>query len=188
MKKLNYVSVVLFGLAALAISGCEKADEAPTGGAKSTTARSAQTTGLPATLFVTEAPADAQGVGAIKAATETTGEVVVEGRIGGRPEPFLKGTAVFLLADSSLKTCRELHGDGCPTPWDYCCEPKESLAANIATIQIVDDAGKPLRVDLKGKEGLNPMARLTIAGEITGRDGGTLVINAHKIYVESSEG
>ena len=120
----------------------------------------------------------------------------IESRLlrGGRERfamrrPFVNGAAVFLLADASMKSCDELHGDGCRTPWDYCCEPRESLAAKIATIQIIDADGRPLRMSLTGRHGLAPLAEITVLGEIAQRsDSGTLVINARKIHVKAREG
>jgi hypothetical protein len=143
---------------------------------------------LPPDLFVDQAPAGARGVGALRADASANGRVVLQGRIGGRVEPFVDGAAVFLLADKSMKACNELPGDGCPTPWDYCCEPRDSLAAKTATVQVVDADGKPLRVGLEGRNGLKPAAELTIAGEVAQRESGSLVINARKIYVKPSDG
>jgi hypothetical protein len=128
-------------------------------------------------------------VAELKADNTETGEVILHGRIGGRAEPFVKGAAVFLLADTSMKACNELHGDACKTPWDYCCEPRESLASKILTIQIVGPDGRPLRLGLRGMHGLEPLTRLTIAGEIADRaDGGVLIVNARKIHVAEEQG
>ena len=40
-------------------------------------------------------------------------------RIGGRVNPWIKGTAAFPIVDRSLKPCNEIAGDTCKTPWDY---------------------------------------------------------------------
>ncbi len=53
---------------------------------------------------------------------KTQQDVVVVGRIGGRVNPWVKGTAAFPIVDRSLKPCNEIEGDTCETPWDYCCE------------------------------------------------------------------
>lgn len=138
-----------------------------------------------AKYFAETRPDGARGVAEIKADAEGPDEVVVVGRIGGRVQPFLEGAAVFLLADLGMKHCGEIHGDTCPQPWDYCCEPKDSLMKNTATIQLVDDSGRPLKVDVKEKHGLEPLRILTIKGKVAQREaGGALVINAEKIYVE----
>jgi len=154
---------------------------------RSATSARTRVAALPAGLFVDEAPSGGRSVADLKADKRATGEVVIHGRIGGRKQPFVDGAAVFLLADAGMKSCAELHGDACRTPWDYCCEPRESLAAKTATIQIVGADGKPLRADLAGQQGMSPLAELTIAGEVAQRDGGTLVINARTIHVKRGE-
>jgi len=176
---------VLTATLALAI-GCDRGDDAAPQSAGDRP--SANAPAIPATVFVETPPAGARGVGEIKADESLSGEVVVRGRIAGREEPFVKGAAMFLITDTSIKPCNELHGDLCPTPWDHCCESPDSLAANTATVQIVDDHGKPLRVSVEGQRGLKPLATLTIAGEIADRAGGSLVINARKIHVAANEG
>lgn len=140
--------------------------------------------GLPAGVLIHEEPTGAEPLGAVKADTAREGAVVVRGRIGGRAEPFVLGRAAFTFADLSLVACSEKHNDGCPTPWDYCCEPREVVLANTATIQVVGDDGRPLRLDLQQAAGLKPLAELVIAGRITERaEGGVLVINAERIFV-----
>jgi hypothetical protein len=139
---------------------------------------------VPADLFLAQAPAEARGVGAVKADPQASGEVVVYGRIGGRVEPFVSGMAIFLLADTEMEACNEKGNDHCATPWDYCCEPRESLLAKTATIQVVGNDGKPLRVDLSGRHGLDPLREIVVRGEIAQREGDALVINATGIYVK----
>jgi hypothetical protein len=141
---------------------------------------------LPEGLFVTQEPPGAKEVSEVKAEAAATGEVVLRGRIGGRVETFVKDRAIFMLADSRLPTCRDKHGDGCPTPWDYCCEPKEKLLARTASIQVVGPDGQPLKLGLQGRHGLEPMVEIVVSGMITSRDGGTLLINAERIFVKKA--
>jgi hypothetical protein len=182
MKTIRRTLVITGMLFVWGTQGCDRPEETTPSPAKSTPKAAAAV--LPDTLWAKAAPSGARGVAEIKADATATGEVVVKGRLGGRVDPFVQGAAVFLLTDLKVKHCGELHGDACKTPWDYCCEPKESLAASRATIQIVDANGKPFLVNLKGQHGLDPLAILTIAGDVTSRDaGGTIVINARSIYV-----
>ena len=182
----SWMPSIAVACCALAAHGCKKDDSS--GASTPPTSAGSPAPALPAGLFVNEAPGPTRSVAEVKADSKLAGEVVVQGRIGGRKEPFVEGVAIFLLADASMKSCDELHGDACKTPWDYCCEPRESLKAKTATIQIVGPDGKPLRVGLKGHDRLTPLVKLTIAGEIAQREGGTLVINARKIHVKTSEG
>lgn len=172
-------------LAALVTSGCKSKSDAQPQSAEAPASTKTPAATLPANLFAQEAPADARTVAALKADANAKGAVVVQGRIGGRKDPFVDGVAMFLLADASMKSCDELHGDTCKTPWDYCCEPMESLAAKIATIQVVGEDGKPLRVNVQGQHGIEPLARVTVVGQIVSQPSGALVVNASKIYVAS---
>jgi hypothetical protein len=178
------------GLLMGALTGCEQQSTTqPTNSDAPKPAEQAKTDELPAELFASDDPGEARGVGELKADESATGEVVVRGRIGGRVDPFLDDAAVFFLADTSMKTCDELHEDGCPTPWDYCCEPKDSLMAKLATVQVLGADGKPLKVDIKGTHGLDPATFVKIVGDVMERPNTSmLVINARRIYVEPDEG
>lgn len=181
MRTAHY-SLLITGLAIGALSfGCNHTQDTP----KKNTSPQTTAQQLPDNLFVDTPPASPRGVRQLKAADELEGEVVVFGRIGGRVNPYVHNNAVFLLADDAMKDCSELHGDSCPTPWDYCCEPKDSLNASLATIQIVGEDNRPLRIDLSEHDKLKPSTRLTIAGEVASHEpGSNLVINARKIHVQ----
>jgi len=173
----------------LAITGCGGGGSSDAGGetqanngrAASTSANQAE---LPADLFVAEAPAKAPTLLDAKSAAAVGDEIAFEARIGGRPEPFTESAAVFLVADRAILTCDERHGDGCPTPWDFCCEPKDNLLKNMATVQIVDADGRPLRGSAKGSGGLEPQAKIVVVGTVAQIDGPSFVVNATRIYVE----
>ncbi len=164
--------------------GCERsAPQAGDPGNQSGTERAA-TAALPADLFVTVEPPGARPVGEVKQGPAATGDIVVRGRIGGRTDPFVAGRAVFMLADAALPTCAERHGDGCPTPWDYCCEPRDKLIANTATIQVVGPDGQPLRTDVANTHGLKPTAEVVVVGTVRTHDAGALVVDARQIWVK----
>ncbi len=187
--KLLLMMIVVSAFAVSGGSGCKQDEPKTADETRESAAAERPSELLPANLFMAEAPKDAMSVAEAKADADASGEVVVRGRIGGRKEPFVDGAAVFLLADASMKACNELHGDGCKTPWDYCCEPRDSLAAKTATVQVVGEDGKPLRVGLEEEGGLEPLATVVVVGEIAKRgDSGVLVINARRIHVESAAG
>jgi hypothetical protein len=140
---------------------------------------------IPKDLFVTEKPLDAKPVGDAKKVAKKGDTVVIEAKIGGRGEPFVKNRAVFMVADRKLKSCDEIPGDNCPKPWDYCCEPAESKKANMMTVQIVDKDGKPLKVAAQGEGGLEPLALIVFEGTVAEVDDkGNFVVNATKVFVE----
>lgn len=141
---------------------------------------------LPAQLFVSAEPADAKNVlDAKKSAKE--GEIVaIRGRIGGAEDPYVAERAIFTIVDKSLPHCGEMKmEDGCKTPWDYCCEPKDKLAENTATIQVVDNAGRPLKIDVSKNPRLKPTSEIVVKGKVAKKDGGKLlIVEATEIFVK----
>lgn len=178
------ISLILaaIGVGTLILTGCDKpAAEKPSTGTPAQPAAA-----IPASLFIAEAPADPKDVSDVKKAGESGEEVVVAGRIGGSEDPFVDGRAVFTLADSKMKACDEMDmADACEKPWDYCCEPRESLIANTCTIQVVGADGRPLKATLNGAGKLAPGARIIVKGKIAQKQDQTLVINADAIHVKS---
>ncbi len=106
-------------------------------------------------------------------------EVVVRGRIGGRREPMTAGSAVFVMMDPAIPHCEI---GTCKLPWDYCCETPESILANSATVMLVDDAGRPISVDL-GEYAIKPLDEVVVVGTVGARPNeGVFVIHATKLH------
>jgi hypothetical protein len=141
---------------------------------------------LPEGLFLREAPESPTDVGeALKTAQEGD-SIAIRGRIGGVKEPFTKNRAIFVLCDNKLQACSEHHMDGCPTPWDMCCA--QDRLDNLASIQISDADGRPLKFELKGRDEFRPLNVLVIKGRVGPRpDPKTLLIHADGIFVEKME-
>lgn len=94
--------------------------------------------------------------------------VAVEGRIGGRRDPFIAGRSAFLIADpTAIAACDVTPDDHCATPWDFCCEPKEKVAAATALVQAVDTDGKVGTAPLQGVGGIGPGSAVVITGTIS---------------------
>lgn len=174
-----FVMTLTLAAAVPLLAGCERQANTPPPQNAATIAA------LPADLFLKAPPAEPKDVAALRTTAHTGDAVVMRARIGGRVEPFVPGRAMFLVADTTLLTCKDRHGDhGCPTPWDYCCEPKDNLAASTATVQIVDADGRPLKLDVQGMGGLNPMASIIVAGKVSSAAEGVLVVDAGGIFIE----
>jgi hypothetical protein len=135
--------------------------------------------GLPSDLFVKALPDNPVDVGNARKTAQQGQQIVIRGRIGGMPNPFADKYAIFVLSDLRLLMCVEK----CPTPWDYCCTPREKILANVATVQVVDGKGKPLNVSIKGVNGLNPLSEVVVRGLVAKQDGKTLIVNAQNIFV-----
>ncbi|MHC4990810.1 MAG: hypothetical protein ACYTGC_07490 [Planctomycetota bacterium] len=134
-----------------------------------------------ATWLLADMPAGAVPVAQAKQPAREGDQIVVRGRIGGRPDPMSRDVAMFVMMDPALPSCRE-RGDGCRKPWDYCCETTETITANSATVQLVDDARDPMAIDL-GTHGFEPLDEVVVVGTVGPRpDEAMLVINAEKIH------
>lgn len=171
----------------LAASGCKDSTTSPRPDKPlANTAAATEGTavdGIPANLWLAAEPAGAKPVAEVKKSATAGQEVVLFGRIGGRKDPFVSGRAMFMLSDRSIPSCAEKHSDGCPTPWDYCCEPKETVLAGTLTVEIVGSDGKPLKTGLSGVHGLEPLADVFVRGKVVGA-GNDLVIDATGVYVK----
>lgn len=117
------------------------------------------------TWLLTSEPADAASIVDAKANVEEGDQVVVFGRIGGRVEPISADSPVFVIVDLELPHCGQLPDDQCQTPWDYCCEPRDTLTAHSATVQLVDANGAPLDIDPVAG-GLSPLDEVVVVGTV----------------------
>lgn len=139
---------------------------------------------LPAGLFLTSEPAGVQDITPVKLDAKAGDKVVLRGRIGGSKSPFVENRAVLLLMDVNVPNCHENHNPGCPTPWDFCCAPREDKLAGSATVQVVGKDGSPLRAPLEGVKSLKPLAEVVVVGEVVRRgEAGDLVVDATGFYV-----
>jgi len=163
-----------------ALASCtSKSADAPGAGSPSALA-------LAERVFATTPPAGARPLAESKQSAKAGDRIVVSARIGGREQPFVDGRAVIVVADTALSMCNEREGDGCPTPWDYCCETPESIVANTATVIVADAAGTPLATSLRGVGGLEPGRAIVVAGTVSENAGGGLVIVAESIHVQGA--
>ena len=173
---------------ALVASGCGPADD---GVSKKSSSRQREpgsaavaAVRLPEGLVVRGEPSGTH-VAACKESAKQGDEVTIVGRIGGSRNPFVSDAAVFTIVDPSLKPCNAKDDDHCRTPWDYCCEDRDSMKRNMATIEIAGDDGAPLALPLRGLQGLDPLATVSVTGIVTERnDQGVLVVRAKRIAVQ----
>jgi len=193
MERFNFPSRlpgVYAGLVAAAVlvasaTGCEDRGAVQSGSNPSAQSASAPEA-LPAGFVLSEAPTGAKDVVALKKDAKPGDEVVLRGRVGGSPSPFVDGRASMQVIDKALKACGEGTAmDECKTPWDYCCDDPKEVAAHSASVQVVGADGKPLRAGLKGVGGLKPLSEVTVRGTVAkGADSGVLVVNATGIHVK----
>ncbi|MHC4975534.1 MAG: hypothetical protein ACYTF7_02875 [Planctomycetota bacterium] len=137
--------------------------------------------------ILASSPDDVQSVVDAKDSAQEGDIIVLRGRIGGRKNPLSDGSPVFTLMDLSLPYCGQVAEDSCSTPWDYCCEPPEIIAANSATIQIVDENNQPVSTSLLAA-GLGPLDEVVVVGRAGPRPNGiVLAIRSAGVYIVQDE-
>jgi hypothetical protein len=124
-------------------------------------------------------PAGALGVVEARETIQDGKEITVVGRVGGDPDPFVKGTAAFTIVDLSLKPCPA--DEGCPTPWDYCCDLNK-LRSHKAMVKVVDEQDSLVTVDAKELLGVEPLATLVVRGRAKRDEAGNLTVLADGVY------
>lgn len=170
-------TVVAMGLAV----GCERAQRAADAPAATSGAE------IPSGLFASLPGENAMSVIDAKASAKEGDNVVVRGRIGGSGSPFVEGRAMFTIVDASMLACSDTPGDGCKTPWDYCCEQPADIARHAATVRVNRPDGTVLRASLKDEGGLRELSTIVVRGTVAQSDGSVLVIDADAISVESDD-
>jgi len=161
-------------LTAVLLGGCDKSQPAD----KPATAP------LPEELFLGAAPDDPRPIHELKQSTEPGDEVTVRAVIGGRVDPIVRGRASATIVDAEVNNTCLIGDDHCKTPWDYCCEPRERVTANMATLQVVDADGRVVEADLASR--LPPLSTVVARGIVGPRPTSeALTINATGVYVET---
>lgn len=138
---------------------------------------------LPHGFFLASKPANAKSVEDVKASAKIGETVSITGRIGGAAEPFAADRASFTVVGPGLASCKDDSASACKTPWDYCRHGKDETIKHVATIQVVDEQGNPLAMNLRGRGGMAELSTVTVVGKVTQADGNTLVISASGIHV-----
>lgn len=171
-----FMTLVSLGCFAL---GCSQAPVAN----KDTTGKSAARVASAPYLADLE-PTGAIPVGEARTSVTNDSQVTVVGLIGGSPKPFVDGLAAFTIVDAKVPYCPD--EEGCPTPWDYCCQ-LEAVKDNIATVKFVDAAGKPITEDARQWLNLKELATVVVSGTAKRDDQGNLTVAANKIFVRSQK-
>ncbi len=178
--------VASISCAGLLLAGCGDTTARPPGADHAENAETSSTTSVfPASLIVDEAPADALNVAEARKQAQAGSPIVLTGFIGARREPFVDGRAILTLGDTdALTTCDQREDDSCKTPWDACCDPRETIQASIASIQVVDAEGRVLPAGLKGVGGMEELSLLTVEGTVAESSSPeALIVNADQIHV-----
>jgi hypothetical protein len=136
-------------------------------------------------MILEKEPKGAVDILALKKDVKDQQDVVVVGRIGGRVNPWVKGTAVFPIVDRSLRPCNEIPGDTCKTPWDYCCEtnlPKATLL-----VMFVDENGKVIKHDPREMFNVKELSTVVVEGKAKRDKAGNVTVMASKIHIRDDK-
>lgn len=131
---------------------------------------------LPKDLFVDKAPGKPLNVIDARKNAKEGQSIAVRGRVGGSAKPIADKYAIFLVIDGNFKLCK----DGCA---DLCHISRDKVTAGMATIQVVDGSGKPLKASIQGKNGLKPLSEVVVEGKVATLTDTVMIVNAEKIYV-----
>ena len=190
MNRLIRSTLVVAMLAAVAavFVACDDTNDAQTTLSSASSGAAATESGpaeaLPANLILDKSPDGAQDVIALQKSAKAGDTVTLRGRVGGNEKPLADNRAIVTVVDPTVTTCERMPGDACKTPWDACCEPSEKIAANSATVQVVDSSGKPLAATLESIAGLKPLSKVTVSGTARRPAGSdVLIIEAKQIHV-----
>jgi hypothetical protein len=97
--------------------------------------------------------------------------------VTGRVASVVPGRAAFMLMDLALPYCGETNkGDTCKTPWDYCCESKETRTANSLLVEARGADGNPLTTPGLGDVRL--LDQVTVTGKLVRDEHGNTVLVA----------
>lgn len=171
MSFIRMLSLVMLTLGLAGLAGCDRSN-APAGGAAAGVSGAA--------WLAAEEPAGAQPVGEARQSAVDGQPVVLFGHIGGSPEPFVNGAAAFTIVDPKVPWCPD--EEGCPTPWDYCCKQNE-VRENIATIKLVDGAGKLVASDAKQLLGVRELSLVVVSGKASRDAAGNLSVLADQVHI-----
>jgi hypothetical protein len=129
-------------------------------------------------------PEGAAEVIAVRESAKDGDDVVLVGRIGGEA-PWNEGAAAFFVVDNSLRACSDRPGDECKTPWDYCCERSEDLAAATALVKVVDENGALVKVDTRKLLPVQELSTVVVKGKAKRDDAGNLTVLADGVYIKN---
>ena len=163
-------SIALVALA-LVSAGCQSKDgSVPNAGASRSSSA----------FLADSEPSGAMPVGEARAKSEDGQEVTLVGLIGGSSKPFVEGLAAFTIVDPKVPYCAD--DEGCPTPWDYCCQT-EAVKENIATIKLVDETGKPVASSARDLLKVKELSTVVVKGKAKRDEQGNLTIAANQVFV-----
>ena len=117
-------------------------------------------------------PGAARSIAEVKAAGPGPEVVVARGRV----QDLTKDFAILKLMGTALHYCGEVKAEGCPTPWDYCCDTPEDRRAHELLVEFRGPDGKP--IETVGLPDTRLLDLIKVRGKLTKNEFGSLVFVA----------
>lgn len=152
--------------------------------AKSESTAELPASNVPETFFVATPPPSPKSVSEVVASAKDGDQVVVTGRVGGARKVFVDDYAAFSIVDAKIPACSDNEADECKTPWDYCCETPDTMAANALSVELVTD-GKLLKANPRGFHGLDLLKTVVVQGKVAKDSAGNVRVLATGVHVGS---
>ncbi|HBM77119.1 MAG TPA: hypothetical protein DD438_03325 [Verrucomicrobiales bacterium] len=176
---------ILYSIAlCLVVTGCGGGDERANHTSLDTSASD-----MLASILLPKAPEGAVSISEARQNPAPGTRIILSGKVMGNDNPIIQSRALLTLGDPTrLDSCDLIPGDECPTPWDVCCADPDVVRASIATIQIIDENGKPVKAGLRGVGGLRELSYLIVVGEVAeGSNENNFLVNATGIHVAMAQ-
>lgn len=177
--------------AAVLAGGCDELTAKRKTGERREAATAGQMVASPSREYLLPAePEGAKPVEAWAGAAAVGDRVVISGRVGGSEEPIARDRAVMMIVGPGVPACSDKPGNTCATPWDYCCERREDVAAHAALVEVTGPDGRPLAVNLSAAGGIAPGVEVVVVGTVrrvgTGEEP-SLVVAATGVFVRQRQ-
>jgi hypothetical protein len=108
--------------------------------------------------------------------------IVIVGRIGGAPNPWIDGRAAFVLLDASKTVVADgaecCEGEIC---MDDCCAADRAACTTL--VKVVDDGGKVLAVDARQLLDVASDELVVVRGKVSKDTEGNFVVLADSVHV-----
>ena len=176
---------ILYSIAlCLVVTGCGGGDERA-----NHTSLDTYASDMLASILLPKAPEGAVSISEARQNPAPGTRIILSGKVMGNDNPIIQSRALLTLGDPTrLDSCDLIPGDECPTPWDVCCADPDVVRASIATIQIIDENGKPVKAGLRGVGGLRELSYLIVVGEVAeGSNENNFLVNATGIHVAMAQ-
>lgn len=133
---------------------------------------------------------DAAGAAVVLAADPGAATTIVEARaagpsddvviVRGRIQDLTRGFGILKLMDEALHYCGETKPEGCPTPWDYCCDTPEAQRKHELLVEFLGADGKP--IETVGLPNTRLLDLIKVRGTLTKNEFGSFVLVADGLW------